>query len=200
MKKILLIMRNLFLLLFLFLLFSKNLMSEDKFHKLMVAKPSMPDSRFKETVIFMLYHNEEEGAAGLVVNKPIAKISIIELLRDNNIALPEKIVQNEIMLYWGGPVHPEHIFFIHSSDYNSSNPIFSNNELIVTRSVEILLDIATNNGPKKYIILSGIASWSPGQLDFEINQDGWDKKINSYISIFDNENQMWNRIINSKNI
>ena len=66
--------------------------------------------------------------------------------------------------------------------------------------VIILIDIATNNGPKKYIILSGIAAWDPSQLDYEIDQDGWDKKINSYLSIFDNDNEMWGRIINSKDI
>ena len=192
-------MRNLFLFLFLFLSFPQNILSEDLFTELLVATPNMTDSRFKETVIFMFYHNKE-GAAGLVVNKPLSTISIIELFKNNNITLPEKIVQNEITLYWGGPVHPEHIFFIHSSDYNSSNPIFSSRDLVVTQSSEILIDIATNNGPKKYIILSGIATWEPAQLDFEIDQDGWDKKNNSYLSIFDNGKEMWNRIINSKDI
>ena len=192
-------MRNLFLFLFLFFSFPQNILSEDISTELLVSTTNMPDPRFKETVIFMFYHNEE-GAAGLVVNKPLSTMSIIELLKDNNITLPKKIVQKEITLYWGGPVHPERIFFIHSSDYNSSNPIFSNKDLIVTRSAEILFDIATNNGPEKYIILSGIAAWNPDQLDFEIDQDGWDKNINSYLSIFDNGKEMWGRIINSKDI
>ena len=192
-------MKNLFLFLFLFFSFPQNILSEDVFTKLLVATPNMSDPRFKETVIFMFYHNNE-GAAGLVVNKPLLTMSIIELLKENNVTLPEKIIQNEITLYWGGPVHPKHIFFIHSSDYNSSNPIFSNKDLIVTRSAEILTDIATNKGPKKYLILSGIAAWEPGQLDMEIDQGGWDKKNNSYLSIFDNENEMWKRLINSKDI
>ena len=193
-------MRYLFL--FLFLLFSvpQNIFGDDILTEFLVAKPNMPDTRFKETVIFMLYHNNKEGAAGLVVNKPLSTIPIIELFKKNNITLPEKIIQNKITLYWGGPVHTEGLFFIHSSDYNSHNPIFSNKDLIVTRSSEILFDIATNNGPKKYIILSGIAAWNPDQLDYEIYQDGWDKKINSYLSIFDNENEMWSRIISSKDI
>ena len=192
-------MKNFFLFLFLFLSFSQNILSEDLFTKLLVASPNMPDPRFKETVILMFYHNEE-GAAGLVVNKPLSTILIIELLKDNNITLPEKIAQNEITLYWGGPVNPERLFFIHSSDYKSSNPIFSSKNLIVTRSTEILYDIATNNGPKKYLIVSGISAWDPGQLDFEIDQDGWDKKVNSYLSIFDNGNEMWDRIIHSRDI
>ena len=192
-------MRNLFLFLFLFFSFPQNILSEDISTELLVATTNMPDPRFKETVIFMFYHNKE-GAAGLVVNKPLSKMPIIELFKDNNVTLPEKIIQNEITLYWGGPVHPERLFFIHSSDYNSNNPVFSNKDLIVTRSAEILFDIAINNGPKKYLILSGISAWDPGQLDIEINQDGWDKKNNSYLSIFDNGNEMWNRIINSKDI
>ena len=192
-------MKNFFLFLFLFLSFSQNILSEDLFTKLLVASPNMPDPRFKETVILMFYHNEE-GAAGLVVNKPLSTILIIELLKDNNITLPEKIAQNEITLYWGGPVNPERLFFIHSSDYKSSNPIFSSKNLIVTRSTEILYDIATNNGPKKYLIVSGISAWDPGQLDFEIDQDGWDKKVNSYLSIFDNGNEMWDRINHSRDI
>ena len=48
----------------------------------------------------------------------------------------------------------------------------------------ILGHIINNIGPKEYIILSGIAAWDPGQLDFEIDQGGWNKKLNSYISIF----------------
>ena len=172
-------MRNLFLFLFLFLSFPQNILSEDVFTELLVATPNMSDPRFKETVIFMFYHNNE-GAAGLFVNKPLLTMSIIELLKENNVTLPEKIIQNEITLYWGGPVYPENIFFIHSSDYNSINPIFSNEDLIVTRSTEILTDIATNKGPKKYLILSGIAAWDPGQLDMEIDQGGWDKNNNSY--------------------
>ena len=192
-------MRNLFLFLFLFLSFAQNILSKDIFTELLVATPNMSDPRFKETVVFMFYHNNE-GAAGLVVNKPLLTMSIIELLKENNVTLPEKIIQNEITLYWGGPVHPEHIFIIHSSDYNSSNSIFSSKDLVVTQSSEILIDIATNNGPKKYIILSGIAAWDPDQLDMEIDKGSWDKKNISNLSIFDNDSEMWSRIINSKDI
>ena len=112
------IVRNVLLFLFLFFSFPQNILSEEISTELLVATTNMTDPRFQETVIFMFYHNEE-GAAGLVVNKPLSTIPIIELLEDNDIALPEKIIQNEFTLYWGGPVYSESIFFIHSSDYNS---------------------------------------------------------------------------------
>ena len=52
-------MKNLFLFLFLFFSFPQNILSEDLFTELLVATPNMSDPRFKETVIFMFYHNNE---------------------------------------------------------------------------------------------------------------------------------------------
>ena len=159
----------------------------------------MQDPRFKETVIVILYHNQE-GAAGLVVNKPIETISVIELFESNNMTPPEKIVKKEIMLYWGGPVEPENIFFIHSSDYKSNDFILSNRDFTITRSPEILFDIAKNKGPKKYIILLGIAAWEPGQLESEMVRGDWDKKLNNYTPLFDNGKGMWSHLISSRDI
>ena len=159
----------------------------------------MADMRFKETVIFMLSHNQD-GAVGLVINKPIETMSINKLFTGSNLDSPKKIVQKEIVLYWGGPVNPEHIFFVHSSDYKSNDFILSNNDFIITREPKVLFDIAENKGPKNYLIISGIAVWSPGQLDHEIVRGDWKIKSNSYIRLFDNGNKMWSRIINSQEI
>ena len=160
----------------------------------------MLDPRFKETVIVMLYNNQEEGAAGIVINKPIETMLISELFKSSNLNSPENIIEKEITLYWGGPVEPEHIFFIHSSDYKSDDFISSNEDFTVTREPKILFDIAKNKGPKKYIILSGIAVWEPGQLDSEMMRGDWDTKLNNYTPLFDNGKEMWSHLINSQDI
>ena len=193
-------MRFLFLFLILFFSFQQNSWSENILTEFLVAKPHMQDPRFAETVIVMLYHNQEEGAAGLVLNIPIETMSIGELFQSSNMNPPKKMVEKEITLYWGGPVNPEHIFLIHSSDYKSNNFISSNKDFTITRASEILIDIAKNKGPKEYIILSGIAVWKPGQLDSEMLRDDWDKKLNNYTSLFNNGKEMWKRLINSKDI
>ena len=193
-------MKCLFLSLILFFSFQQNTWSEDILTEFLVAKPFMQDPRFKETVIVMLYHNQEEGAAGLVLNKPIKTISISELFKNSNLIPPEKMVRKKITIFWGGPVKPEDMFFIHSSDYKSSDFISSNENFTITRAPEILFDIAKNKGPKEYIILLGIAVWKPGQLDSEMLQGDWDKKLNNYTPIFDNGNKMWTRLINSRDI
>ena len=83
-------MRFWFIILFLFFSFQQNSWSENILTEFLLAKPSMPDQRFKKTVIVMLYHNQEKGAAGLVINKPIAKILISEFFKSSNMKLPEK--------------------------------------------------------------------------------------------------------------
>ena len=160
----------------------------------------MQDPRFKETVIVMLYHNQEEGAAGLVINKPIKKISIKELFKHINLSPPEKIAEKEITIYWGGPVDPQHIFFIHSSDYKSDYFITSNNDFTITQEPKILFDIANNKAPNEYIILLGIAVWESGQLDSEMMRGDWDKKLNNYTPLFDNGNEMWDHWISTRDI
>ncbi|SVD52325.1 uncharacterized protein METZ01_LOCUS405179, partial [marine metagenome] len=182
-----------FLFLFLFFSFQQNSWSENILTEFLVAKPSMPDPRFKETVIVMLYHNQGKGAAGLVINKPIRTMLISEFFKSSNMTPPEKIIDMEITLYWGGPVDAEHIFFIHSSDYKSNDFISSNKDFTITQEPNILLDIAKNKGPEEYIILLGIAAWEPGQLDSEMMRDDWDKKLNNYTSPFDNGKEMWSR-------
>jgi len=193
-------MRCFFLFLVLFFLFQQNAWGKNIRTEFLVASPYMPDPRFKETVIVMLYHNQEEGAAGFVVNKPIEIMPISELFKDSNVTLPEQMIEKEITLFWGGPVEPKHIFFIHTSDYKSSEFITSNDDFTITRASEVLIDIAQNKGPKEYIILLGIAVWKPGQLDSEMAQGDWDKKINSYIPLFDNGKEMWMRLISAQDI
>ena len=193
-------MRCLFLFLILFFSFQQNTWGENILTEFLVAKPHMLDPRFKETVIVMLYHNQEEGAAGLVVNKPIETMSIRELFKSSNLSPPDKMKEKEVTIYWGGPVDPQHIFFIHSSDYESNDFISSNNSFTITRETKILFDIAKNKGPKEYIILSGIAVWEPGQLDSEMMRGDWDKKLNNYTPLFDNGKEMWNHLISSRDI
>ncbi|HJN59891.1 MAG TPA: YqgE/AlgH family protein, partial [Alphaproteobacteria bacterium] len=47
--------------------------------QLLVAMPSMPDPRFERSVIYVCAHSEE-GAMGIVVNKPLESLSFSELL------------------------------------------------------------------------------------------------------------------------
>ena len=83
-----------FIFLILFILFQQKAWSKDIINEFLIAKPQMKDSRFKETVIFMLSHNQD-GAAGLVINKPIETMSINKLFMSSNLVSPKNIVQKQ---------------------------------------------------------------------------------------------------------
>ena len=192
-------MKYIFLIIAVFFLPYHIASSENILDEFLVAEENMLDPRFKNTVIILFHHNQT-GAAGLVVNKPIKNISIVELFEISNLTPPKNIIDKEITLYWGGPVEPGQFFFIHSSDYKSEELISSNNNFMVTQKPEVLIDIAKNQGPKKYLVLLGISVWDMGQLDREIMQGGWKKKSSSYSLLFNNDSEMWRRLLNSQDI
>ena len=192
-------MKYLSLIFLFFFLFQQQVFSKDVLTNFLIAKPSMPDLRFKETVVLMLSHNKK-GALGIVINKRLKKLKISSIFLSKNLIPPKSAKEKEITMYWGGPVESSSIFFIHSSDYKSNNSILSNENFTITRSPDLLFDIVEDTGPKNYLIISGISTWSPGQLEFEIKQGDWDRKLNNYTSIFNNSDKIWDILINTQNI
>jgi len=165
----------------------------------LIANPQMQDSRFKESVILLLYHNEF-GASGLVINKPEKTMNILELFSAANMPIPDNIINKDLRIFWGGPINNHHLFFIHSSEYKSKNPIIINNRFSITRSSDILYDIANDKGPDKFIIVKGFSVWSPGQLNEELNRNSWEEMKDIYLNIFDNNKNIWQILINSQGV
>jgi len=139
----------------------------------LVATNNMKDPRFKETVIVM-FENNKNGAWGLVVNKPISNVFIKDLIDfpKNYKKLNSKIYNKKIPIFWGGPVDKNRIFILHSKEYESESTI-KYNKISLSSDFETLLKIAENKGPENNLIIIGISSWGPGQLEGEIEKDDW---------------------------
>ena len=139
----------------------------------LVSTNDMKDPRFKETVIVM-FESDEDGAWGLVVNKPLGTVFVKDLvdLPKNLKKLNKEIINKKIPIFWGGPVDKKRIFILHSKEYESETTI-KYNKLSISSDFETLLKIAENKGPKNNLIIIGISSWGPGQLEGEIERDGW---------------------------
>jgi len=139
----------------------------------LVATEKMTDDRFKKTVIVML-DNNEEGAWGLVINKPIGKVPLRFLVnRQQDQKNKKKELYNEEMpVFWGGPVDEKQIYILHSQEYE--NETTKNYKGIsITRDYKILFDIAENKGPQRYLIILGYSGWADGQLEGEMEIDHW---------------------------
>lgn len=146
--------------------------------RLLIAMPVMGDPRFERSVIYMCAHSAD-GAMGIMVNRPAGSIDFPELLvqlniidKDDQIKLPENAESMKVMR--GGPVETGRGFVLHSSDFfieKATLPI--DDGICLTATVDILKAIAKGAGPKHAILALGYAGWGPGQLENEIQGNGW---------------------------
>ena len=146
--------------------------------QMLIAMPTMGDERFTRSVIYVCAHSTE-GAMGIVVNQPAANIKFPDLLvqlevipATERIELP--VEAEEVKVLKGGPVETGRGFVLHTADFfieNSTLPI--DEGICLTATLDILKAIARGTGPHNAILALGYAGWAPGQLEQEIQQNGW---------------------------
>ncbi len=137
--------------------------------ELLVAMPSLGDSRFSRSVIFICAHSDD-GAMGLVVNRLMPKPTFADLLTQLEIQEPSA---NEFPIHFGGPVESARGFVLHTTDYVRDESLIIQDDLALTATVEILREIAAGNGPRQSILALGYAGWGPGQLENEVQENAW---------------------------
>lgn len=145
--------------------------------QLLIAMPGMSDPRFDRSVIYMCAHSEQ-GAMGIIINKATPMMSFGELLSQIDLgsedgqAPPAELMQMPVL--FGGPVEQGRGFVLHTSDYftaDSSLPVAEN--IALTATVDILRAMARGEGPQRAVLALGYAGWAPGQLENEIQHNGW---------------------------
>ena len=138
--------------------------------QLLVATPEMQDPRFAESVIYMVKH-DADGALGLVINKPIAKGSIDDLLK--SFGIDGKGSTREIVIHYGGPVSQRQGFLLHTDDHSMESSTQVADGIAMTADIKMLEAIARGEGPRQSLFMLGYAGWAPGQLEMELKTDSW---------------------------
>ncbi len=139
--------------------------------KLLIAMPGMGDPRFEHSVVFVCAHSED-GAMGLIINKPASDLSFDEL--QEQIGIPRSDKSREIRVHFGGPVEHARGFVLHSADYRGEGTTLKVDDRFgMTATLDILQAIADGGGPQSSILALGYAGWGPGQLEGEIQMNGW---------------------------
>ena len=139
--------------------------------KLLVAMPGMGDPRFAHSVIYLSAHSEQ-GAMGLMVNKPAPELRLSDVLDQLVDDTPPQA--KSLAVHFGGPVETGRGFVLHSDEYRSAlETLRVGDGIALTATRDILEDIATGKGPERAQLMLGYAGWGPGQLEGEIAQNGW---------------------------
>ncbi len=138
--------------------------------KLLVAMPFLENNQFSYSVIFVCGH-DSQGAIGLVINKILPDLTFKELLSQLNIDYITS--SNDFIVHYGGPIDLSRGFVLHTSDYTIDTTIQVNENFSITSTLEILRALARGNGPEKYIVCLGYTGWSAGQLEQELQDNGW---------------------------
>jgi putative transcriptional regulator len=144
--------------------------------KLLISMPSIRDSNFEGSVVFLCAHSDQ-GAMGLVINKPAPLMFFADLLDRVEINGSISDINDEILrvpVRLGGPVEQFRGFVLHSVDYTAPDHTLAiGKHFGLTATTEILRDIAQNSGPLRRLVALGYAGWAPGQLENEIQHNGW---------------------------
>lgn len=144
--------------------------------------PGMKDPVFSKCLMYICEHHDQ-GALGLVVNRPIA-MSLSAMLGEVGIDTPNHEYE-KVPVYFGGPVEMERGFVLHQPVGEWQSTISVNSNLGMTTSRDILISIGEGRGPQHMLVALGYAGWAPGQLEHEFSKNAWLSAKASPSIIFD---------------
>lgn len=138
--------------------------------KLLVSSFSMTDPQFLKSVILICGH-DEKGAFGLMINKPLAELTLYDFLKQFNISCDVR--NRRKLIHYGGFLELTRGFVVHTPDYTVASSIAIQDALFLTSTMDMLRVIALNEGPFYYFITLGYLKWNGGQIEQEIQNNHW---------------------------
>jgi len=142
----------------------------DLTHHFLIAMPNMVDPYFAKSLTYICEHNEQ-GALGVVVNRPI-DLSLRALFERINLELEPRELHG-IPVYFGGPVQTDRGFVLHQPVGEWHSTLKVRDSLGLTTSKDILEAVGRGSGPAKMLVTLGYSGWAAGQLEHELGQNAW---------------------------
>jgi putative transcriptional regulator len=133
----------------------------------LVADKSMPDPRFRESVILLLEH-DNEGTLGVIVNRA-TELQLAEAVPD----LAETSYR-EHPLFFGGPVGLTSMLFLIRSNAEPEQSVHVLADIYHSSSRAALDQVLQGKQPVTDLrFFVGYSGWGPGQLDAELSRHDW---------------------------
>jgi putative transcriptional regulator len=167
--------------------------------RLLVATPDLQDPNFRQTVVYMIHH-DDSGAMGLVVNRVLGTGPLDKMLEGLGLD-PHGEGKVEIQLHYGGPVEAGRVFMLHTPDYRVAETLVVSDLAALTVTPEILEDMAAGQGPRRSMVALGYAGWAPHQLEDELTAGAWVVVEADEALLFDEQSETkWQRAFDRRGI
>lgn len=144
--------------------------------QLLIAMPGIADGNFARSVVYICAHSPA-GAMGFIINRPqpvtFADVLLHLGLIDTTDAIMLPAHARDFPIQDGGPVETGRGFVLHSDDYTSDSSIPVSDDISLTATLDIVRAISEGRSPRRATMLLGYAGWGPGQLEFELANNGW---------------------------
>ncbi|HEY4270996.1 MAG TPA: YqgE/AlgH family protein [Candidatus Udaeobacter sp.] len=148
---------------------------------LLVAHPNMLDPNFRRTVLFVSEHDPNEGALGVIINRPLDK-PVTELVS----GVPPTDLA-DVPVFLGGPVGKNQLMFA-AFEWQKGEGLRLNHNVALDESSDA-------SGQKNLLTVCafvGYAGWGAGQLESEVKQKAWlIQKANPSLLKLDRLPKLW---------
>ncbi len=143
-------------------------------HHFLIAMPSLQDSVFRRAVIYLCEHNEE-GAMGLIINKPMEQFTVENILEKLKIAPTprDNAIRLDKPVFSGGPLADDRGFILHTPHEGFASSISISDDTMITTSKDVLETLGTATQPSNTLVALGYSAWEAGQLESELLDNAW---------------------------
>ena len=139
-------------------------------HHFLIAMPALADPFFSKTLTYICEHSDQ-GALGLVVNRPI-DLTLKDLLDQLDISSDDQAV-TALPIMFGGPIQLDRGFVLHQPVGDWQSTMVVHDKVGLTTSLDILRAIASGESPKELLVALGYSGWAPRQIEHELSQNTW---------------------------
>jgi putative transcriptional regulator len=137
---------------------------------LLLSMPQLLDPNFARAVVLLCKHSEE-GAFGLVLNKPLLTTGTVMVHLD-----PPVSTDRELDIWVGGPVEPQRSWILvgggpERPEVSGATQIAEG--VYLSTSPSVLRRLLQPSPPPDARLVVGYSGWAPGQLESELTESSW---------------------------
>ncbi|SQI35897.1 Uncharacterized ACR, COG1678 [Leminorella richardii] len=143
-------------------------------HHFLIAMPGLEDPRFAHSVVYVCEHSKN-GAMGLIINKPVAELTVRGMLSQLNIDQAFKVYPEHLNrpVLDGGPLADDRGFILHTPKPGFSSSIQISDDVMITSSKDVLETLGSASQPDETLVALGYSGWESGQLEKELMENSW---------------------------